>query len=172
MVVHWLLTVGKPGVRWRLQGSGTMVQHSSEIPKGQTAISGCTAQEQPPRSQGRAAESVRRLESNGSPHLAHAGPPRSPSHRRWLGASWVKEWTLRTHRLWWKVSARSCSRRPESCKRKSLGGGGRPSSEPILDNLPAFVSWPEAPQFSPHGSITAGCSHKGAKTRPIELTHS
>ena len=45
-----------------------------------------------------------------------------PSHLRWLGASCVKEWTLRTHRLWWKVSARSCSCCPESCKRKSLGG--------------------------------------------------
>lgn len=51
---------------------------------------------------------------------------------------------MRTHRLWWKVSARSCSRRPESCKRKSLGGGGWPSSEPIPDSLPALTSWPKA----------------------------
>lgn len=84
---------------------------------------------------GKAVGSVRGMESNRSPHLAHAGASCSLSHRRWLGASCVKECTLRTHRLWWKVSARSCSRRPESCKRKSLGGGGWPGSEPILETF-------------------------------------
>lgn len=122
-----------------------MVQHGSEIPEGQAAVGGRAAQEQPPGGRARAAGSVREMGSNRSPHPAHAGPPGGPSHRRWLGASWVKEWTLRTHRLWWKVSARSCSRRPESCKRKSLGGGeGGASSEPILDKLPALVSGPKA----------------------------
>lgn len=59
-----------------------MVQHSGEIPEGQAAIRGCTAQEQSPGSQEKAAGSVRGMESNRSPHQTHAGPPCSPSHRR------------------------------------------------------------------------------------------
>ena len=86
-----------------------------------------------------------KLNRNPPPNPADAGPSSSPSHRLWLGASCVKEWTLRTHRLWWKVSARSCRIRPESCKRKSLGGGGWPSSERILANLTSFVSCPTGP---------------------------
>lgn len=122
-----------------------MVQHGGEIPEGQASIGGCTAEEQPPGSQERAAGSVREMESNRSLNPSHEGPSCSPSHRRWLGASCIKEWTFRTHRLWWKVSARSCSRRPESCKRKSLGGGGWPSSEIILNNFTSFVSLPPGP---------------------------
>lgn len=40
---------------------------------------------------------------------------------------------------------------------------GQPSSPCLLA---------QGPQLSPHCSITAGCSHKGAKARPVELTHS
>lgn len=81
---------------------------------------------------------------------------------------------MRTHRLWWNVSASSCSRRPESCTRKSLGARGWPRSEPTLDNPTSFVPWTPTlgPGLLPHCPITAGCSHKGAKARPVKLTHS
>lgn len=43
-----VLTVGKPRVCWRLQGSGATVHRSGEIPEGQATVCSCTAQDQPP----------------------------------------------------------------------------------------------------------------------------
>lgn len=78
LAAHQLLTVGKPGVGRRLQGTRAMVQHGSEIPEGQTAIGGCAAQEQPPGKQGRAAGSVKKMENNGSPCPATMQPLSPP----------------------------------------------------------------------------------------------
>lgn len=44
---------------WGPQGSGAAVHGSGEIPEGQAAIRSCTAQDQPPGSQERAARSVK-----------------------------------------------------------------------------------------------------------------
>lgn len=58
--------------------------------------------------------------------------------------------------------------------KKEPGGRGWPRSEPTLDNPTSFVPWTPTlgPGLLPHCPITAGCSHKGAKARPVELTHS
>lgn len=116
----------------------------------------------------------KRMERQQDP-LPH--PQRAASHRRWLGASWVKEWTLRTHRLWWKVSARRCRIRPESCRRKSLGarrrGGASQNPSWRAQTLGLLTL---CPKCSPHGSVTAGCSHKGAGAKArsvgVKLTNS
>lgn len=61
-----VLTVGKPRVCWRLQGSRASVHCRGEIPEGYAAICSCTAQDQPPGSQERAARSVKRTETTGA----------------------------------------------------------------------------------------------------------
>lgn len=71
-----VLTVGKPRVCWRLQGSRASVQCRGEIPEGYAAICSCTAQDQPPGSQERAARSAKRTETGALPRaIAHCLSP-------------------------------------------------------------------------------------------------
>lgn len=61
---------------------------------------------------------------------------------------------------------------PRVLQKKEPGGAeGWSSSEPLLDNQSHILS-PAHPMLLPHCSVTAGCSHNGAKARFVKLTHS
>lgn len=76
---------------------------------------------------------VRGWEATGAPpaHVGQHAVPLTVSLIRGLVCE--EACTLRTQRLWWKVSASSCSKPPRVLQRKSLGAGVSPAPEATLN---------------------------------------
>lgn len=163
-----LLTRGQPRLCWRLQGSGAVVQHRGQVPEGQAAIGGRTAQEQSPGRRGKVAGSVGATEGNKGaqgPRQSHHAALSPPL----VGRLVCKGVDLEDTALVVEGFSQELQPPPRVLQMKEPGGGGV-SSEPILDSpssyLPAL-----SPMLLPHCSVTTGCSHKGAEVRRVELTH-